>query len=59
MLYNAYLKKPVLDKETEKLASEQGLEDPSHKAIVDTTKKAVQDYNESLLRREKIMEDMR
>ena len=59
MLFNVYLKKPVLDKETEELLSEEGLDDSSHKAILDSTRKSVQDYNENLLRREKIIEDMR
>ena len=59
MLFNVYFKKSVLDKETEEFFSEEGLDNSSHKAILDSTRKAVQDYNESVLRREKEIENMR
>lgn len=42
-LFNVYFKKPVLNKETEKIISEQGIDTTSYKSIIDSTKSKLED----------------
>ncbi len=47
-----YFKKPLINKETEKALSEQGIDTTNYKAIIDTTKskmQAIQEQQDRLL----------
>lgn len=41
-VFNLYFKKPILDKETERVMSTQGIDTTSSQSIVDSTKKKLQ-----------------
>ncbi len=43
IMINTYLRKPISDKSTEKVISEQNIDTSSYQSIVDTTRKRVQD----------------
>lgn len=42
-VFESYSKKPVLNKETEKVMSEQGIDTTSYKSIIDSTKSKLED----------------
>ncbi len=47
---NTYFKKPALNKSTEEFLNQQDIDTSSSKAILDTTKKKINDINEQVLK---------
>ena len=42
-VFNVYFKKPVLNKETEKVISEQGIDTTSYKSTINSTRDKIED----------------
>jgi len=55
--FNAYFKKPSVDKGIKETLSGEGAATPSYKTILDTTEKRIKDVNKQILERERQLED--
>ncbi|MDO8535501.1 MAG: hypothetical protein Q7S30_00585 [Candidatus Omnitrophota bacterium] len=55
----AYLVKPKIDKETQKIASEQGIDTGNYRSLVDTVKKKLQDSQAQEMEHAKAMEEFK
>ncbi|MFC1708558.1 hypothetical protein ACFL2J_00665 [Candidatus Omnitrophota bacterium] len=53
----AYLKSSPVDKKTQEILSEQGVDTSSHKAVLDSTKSRINDLNNQILDRGKQLDD--
>lgn len=49
--YNAYFKKPAMDKDTEQALSQQGIDTSNYSTIVNSARRQVQDINKRLMKR--------
>ena len=53
-----YFKKPTMDKETEKILTEQGIDTSNQKAILDSARDKVREINKQQLNYEKAVENL-
>jgi type II secretory pathway pseudopilin PulG len=55
----SYLKNPSMDKTTQEVLSQQGIDTSSQKAVLDSARERIKDLNKQILGQEKQVEDLK
>lgn len=55
-MYNGYFRRPIADRQTEKMATEQGIDTTSAKTVLDSTKQKLQAISQQFRVQEKELE---
>jgi len=57
-MYNSYFKRPIADKPTEKIVSEQGIDTTNAKTVVDSTRQKLKAIDQQSMDRMKELENL-